>query len=484
MRAVFVRMTLSRSSVSSRALALVGSRLLLAASFALCAASALAPCSAEAAGPKTGVVAGSGTNVGGLFTAGADGAEYVLPSLARLKVAPGSMLRVFPKSQQLQLAPGSKTTTYSFALMRGRVDVTVPSKPKSAVLCSLGKVSAVVSAGQAVIVAHGDESTVASLDGDVRTLAAEHWQTLVPGTLSHFNGDQGSAPEPLVAAPTLLAGQRLWFSPGDPVPLSGFAFDKVAGAEQYELRLQAPDGAGAQTRSVRGRTRLEDPFAPVPPGQYQVSVRSVDREGIAGRWSKPEGVRVVGVTLPPGGYSAGGDIFIGKGQEVRFSNTDGLEMTYEGAGRYVPASGAVSLYRGETTMVSFRVPGSVYPTSARLRPRGLYAHVALGPKRAVWPTDPVQIAVELRSKDGEAVPAWIELKTEVKLGIEPIEVTFTRDGNRLIGTVPPTEHPGPWVLRVEVKDQFGAVLGRDFLEIAKAPARPLGKATSARVASK
>jgi hypothetical protein len=161
-------------------------------------------------------------------------------------------------------------------------------------------------------------------------------------------------------------------------------------------------------------------------------------------------------------------------------------MTYEGAGRYVPASQAVSLYRGETTMVSFRVPGSVYPTTARLRPRGLYAHVTLGPRRAVWPNDAVQIAVELRSKAGEAIPQWVELKTDVRLGIEPIEVEFTRSGNRLIGTVPPSVNPGPWVLRVEVKDQFGALLGRDFLEIAKAlPAPPPpAKTISARVASK
>jgi hypothetical protein len=195
-------------------------------------------------------------------------------------------------------------------------------------------------------------------------------------------------------------------------------------------------------------------------------------------------VRVVGVTLPPGGYSAGGDIFIGAGQEVHFSHTDGLEMTYEGAGRYVPASGAVTLYRGETTMVSFRVPGSLYPTTARLRPRGLYAHVALGPSRAVWPSDPIQIAIELRNKDGAAIPQWLELKTEVKLGIEPIQVAFTHDGNRLVGTVPPTDKAGPWVLRVEVKDQFGALLGRDFLEIAKAPPKPPSKAPSASLAAK
>jgi len=460
-----------------------GSPALLAACFALCGICVLLPSPAHAAAPKTGVVAGSATNVGGLLTAGADGAQYTLPSQARLALAPGAVVRVFPKSQQLQLAPGSKTTTYSFSLIQGRVDVTVPAKPKSAVLCSIGKVSAVIGAGQAALLLHGEQATVASVDGDVRTLAADRWQTLTPGTLTHFSGERGSAPEPAVAAPTLAPGQRLWFSPGDPVAVSGFAFGAVAAADRYELRLRAADGT-TQLRLVRGRTRLDEPFAPVLPGQYELTARSIDAEGGEGGWSKPEAVRVVGVTLPPGGYAAGGDIFIGKGQEVHFSNTDGLEMTYEGAGRYVPASQAVSLYRGETTMVSFRVPGSVFPTSARLRPRGLYAHVAVGPSRAVWPTDAVQIAVELRSKEGEAIPQWLELKTEVTLGIEPIEVAFTRDGNRLVGTVPPPSKPGPWVLRVEVKDQFGALLGRDFLEIAKAEPQPPAKALSARVASK
>lgn len=468
-------MTLSRSTLRSKAL--------FAASFTVCAACALPPSSAQAA-PKTGVVAGSGTNAGGVFTAGSDGAEYVLPSQARLSLSPGTAVHVFPRAQELQLAPGTKTSTYSFSLVHGRVDVTVPAKPRSAILCSLGKVSAVVSAGAAALLSHGDQATVAAVDGDVRTLAAEHWQTLAPATLAHFAGDHGTAPEPTAAAPVLSPGQRLWFSPGDPVAISGVGFGKVDTAEHYELRLRAADGSGEQRRSVRGGTRLDDPFTPVVPGAYEIAVRSVDREGVAGPWSKSEPVRVVGVSLPPGGYSASGDIFIGKGQEVHFSNVDGLEMTYEGAGRYLPASQAVSLYRGEFTLVSFRVPGSVFPTSARLRPRGLYAHVALGPKRAAWPTDAVQIAVELRNKDGGGVPDSVQLKPEVTLGIEPLDVKFTRDGNRLVGTVPPRDEPGPWVLRVEVKDQYGSLLGRDFLEIAMAPTRPPVKTQTARVASK
>jgi len=456
---------------------------LLAAS-ALGVALLLPPCSAEAAAPKLGVVAGSVTNMGGVLTAGPEGAEYLLPSQARLLLAAGASVRVFPKSQQLQLAPGAKTTTYSFALMHGRVDVQVPAKPKSAVLCSIGKLSAVVSAGQASVLSHGDDSTVAAQSGDVRTLLDDHWQTLAPATLAHFGPGRPGTPEPAIAAPAFASGQRLWFSPGEPVPIAGVTLARVNDADHYELRLRARDGSGEQLRSVRG-LRQDDPFVPVAPGQYELAARSVDRDGLPGPWTKGEPVRVVGVSLPPGGYASGGDIFIGSGQEVHFSNTDGLEMTYEGAGRYVPASQAVSLYRGETTVVSFRVPGSLFPTSARLRPRGLYAHVALGPKRAVWPTDPVQIAVELRSKDGEPVPQWLEPKTEVKLGIETIDVNFTRDGNRLVGTVPPVDKPGPWVVRVEVKDQFGALLGRDFLEVAKAPPlRAPAKTTSTRIASK
>jgi hypothetical protein len=471
-------MTASRSNerIQTRVVSLTGLTLAL-----LCAVSSN---DARAAAPKAGVVAGSGTSAGGVFTAGTNGAEYQLPSQARLLLAPGAAVRVFPVPQQLQLTPGAKTPTYSFALLQGRVDVTVPGKPKSAVLCSIGKLSAVVSTGQATLLSHGDKATVANVAGDVRTLLNERWQTLAPSTVARFGEGQSGVAEPTVPAPRLAPGQRLWFSPGDPVAISGVRFQPVPSAARYELRLRAPSDGAEQRRSVVGETLLTEAFTPVAPGEYQLAIRAIDGEGIAGAWSASDVLRVVGVSLPPGGYTSGGDIFIGKGQEVSFSNTEGLEMTFEGAGRYVPASQGVSLYRGETTVVSFRVPGSVYPTTARLRPRSAYAHVQIGPSRAVWPNDSVEIVVELRTHAGQSIPEWLELKPEVKLGIEPIEVGFKREGNRLVGVVPATAVPGPWVLRVEVKDQFGALLGRDFLEIATAPAAPAPEKPVARVASK
>jgi len=55
----------------------------------------------------------------------------------------------------------------------------------------------------------------------------------------------------------------------------------------------------------------------------------------------------------------------------------------------------------------------------RLRPRGLYAHVALGPSRAVWPTDPIQIAVELRSAPGGGTAALVSLPTTITAPVPP-----------------------------------------------------------------
>jgi len=52
--------------------------------------------------------------------------------------------------------------------------------------------------------------------------------------------------------------------------------------------------------------------------------------------------------------------------------------------------------------------------------------------------------------------------------------------------VPPARTAGPWVLRVDVKDQFGLPLGSDFLEIVGQPAkaRTTKRAQASRGASK
>ena len=132
----------------------------------LCAA---APSARAESGPrKPVVVSGSATNAGGVISTSVEGAVIELPSRAHLRVAPNSSLRVFPLPQLLALTPGPRTWTWSFALQSGRVDVELPKAGRNAVLATMGKLSAIVTAGHAAFRVDGGEAVIHSLLRRVR----------------------------------------------------------------------------------------------------------------------------------------------------------------------------------------------------------------------------------------------------------------------------------------------------------------------------
>jgi hypothetical protein len=410
--------------------------------------------------------------MGGVFTASADGAVFELPSRSRLVVAPNASLRIFPLPQLLALSPGARTWTWSFSLQSGRVDVELPSTGRTAVLTQMGKLSAIVTLGHAAFRVEGNEATAVNLEGDVRTLLGDHWQNVPLGFLATLSKDDPNAiAKQGVMAPTLLGGQRMWFAPNETVAMHGFHWNRVAGAQRYDLRIRRfTDGSVVDQRSTT-QMELADALKPVAPGRYSVTVRSVDARGLEGSWSPETEVRVIGVVLPPGGYSNDQAIYLGIGQHVQFTNTDGLEMTYLGAGKYFPAAQGASLYRGQKTVIGFRMPGALETAVARLEPRDIFADVRIAPKRAVWPRDPISIDIQLKSKTGGEIPSFLQVLPVVSLGTDPVEVRFERQGNVLHAVLPPSTTPGPWVVRVDVADQYGVTLGHDFLEIAAQPKR-------------
>jgi hypothetical protein len=103
-----------------------------------------------------------------------------------------------------------------------------------------------------------------------------------------------------------------------------------------------------------------------------------------------------------------------------------------------------------------------------LAPRTARARVEITPRRASWPKDEIDIRIALEDASG-AVPSKLRMKPRVLLGLQPIGVKFVGDGARLHARVRPRSGSGPWVLRVEVEDQFGVSLGRDFVEIVHEP---------------
>lgn len=439
----------------------------------VCASGATAQ--AEGGPRKPVVVSGNAQNNQGLYTTSDSEAVIELPSRAHLRIAPNSSVRVFPLPQLLALTPGPRTWTWSFALQNGRVDVELPKTGRNAVLASLGKLSAIVTSGHAALRVVDGEATASNQEGEVRTLLNDHWQTVPLGWLATLSKEDANAvAKPGLPGPTLTFGQRMWFAPSESVAMHGYRWLPVPGAARYELRVRhLPDGKVIDLLGT-SKTELTQGLKPVEAGRYSLALRSIDARGMEGSWTPEAEVRVIGVVLPPGGYTTEQAIYLGAGQQVQFTNTDGLEMTYLGAGRYFPAAQGAGLYRNQKTVIGFRMPGVLDTAIARLEPRGLYADVHIGPQRALWPRDPISIDIQLKSKTGGEIPSFVQAVPTVTLGTEPVDVSFTQNGNTLHAVVPPSAAPGPWILRVDVADQYGVALGHDFLEIADQPRKKPG----------
>ena len=70
---------------------------------------------------------------------------------------------------------------------------------------------------------------------------------------------------------------------------------------------------------------------------------------------------------------------------------------------------------------------------------------------------------------GRPVDKDVKAKASVFVNVTPVQIDWKRDRNLLSGVVPRGKGTGPWVVRVEVADDTGSVVGRNFLEIAPEP---------------
>jgi hypothetical protein len=133
-----------------------------------------------------------------------------------------------------------------------------------------------------------------------------------------------------------------------------------------------------------------------------------------------------------------------------------------------PAPTTVGLAHNESTLVRLRVPGSSDEAKLQLEPDRLQARVTIGPKAAQWPADHVTIVVELTDAGGREIPAEADIGAAVTVNLTPVDVKWTRTGRTMRADLPPSTGTGsgPWVVRAEVKDKRGTLIGRDFLEVA------------------
>jgi hypothetical protein len=251
--------------------------------------------------------------------------------------------------------------------------------------------------------------------------------------------------------------------------LSGGANAKVHAAanpavDHRELSLFRVEG-DKRSKLSEAEMHGEAELPKLAPGRYEVTARAVDKFGVESASSKPITLRVIGAELPEGARVSDDAILLGRAGRLKLIGADGLEASYGRATLFIPVPNDVGLARGESTLLRLREPGGKDELGIKLEPRTLKADVEIGPKTASWPADPLSITVKLFDHRGRPVNDDLKVKPHVFVNVHQVEPTWTHTGNQYTAKLTPSSDQGPWVVRVEVLDDFGEQAGRDFIEL-------------------
>jgi hypothetical protein len=376
---------------------------------------------------------------------------------------------------KLQLGPGSgDTVTQVVKLISGRVDVEIPFSrvPRTAVLFQAPhKASAVAKGGHSIAIADANRVTFAAVDGDMLAASGNDWRTLPSGVVRGFVGSDPTPQEHAVpGVPVIGVAQPLLLALGGGAPSAKVQVGGVSQADHYELSLWRVGEKGHDLVRRLDARGASGEISDLLPGHYEVTAHAVDSAGIFGKESVAHSLRVIGADLPEGARFENGAVLLGQHGRVTLIGADGLEASYGVSSHFVRAPDTVGLSRGDSTLLRLREPGTTDEVKLGLEPRTLHAAVEISPKSAHWPQDKIDVTVKIFDARGRAVSDAVKVKTTVLVNIQPVEVSWARTGNVLTTRIPAASGRGPWVVRVEVSDEFGDPAGRDFLEIAGADA--------------
>lgn len=424
------------------------------------------------------LVAGDVQKHGPSLVAGEHGATYELRGGAVVEFAPNSEF-AFQPSLKLKLRKPNEpeTVTRAVRIAHGSAEVTIPEgrpEPTAVMFRAPSKMSAVAKEGKAAFDVSSDRTSSVARHGEMLVGVGTDWKPLKAGFVRTLAPEDPTAlPRAILAPPAVTADKQLAIVAGEGT--TGFTanWSTVKDADHYEaalVRLETGKPVGVSRQSGPA---LAASFAALGAGMYGVVVASVDRAGVRGNASEPVVVRVLGIDVPEGARAQDGVIVLGKNQRVGLRGATGLEVSFGASPLFSPAPNSIGLAHNEATLVRLRVPGAKEEARLQLEPDRLSAKVTIGPKAAQWPSDRITIEVELTDAGGHGVPEDAVVAADVTVNLAPVDVKWTRTGRTLRAQLPSSTATGsgPWVVRAEVKDKRGALIGRDFLEVAAAAQR-------------
>jgi hypothetical protein len=403
----------------------------------------------------------------------------VKAAAADTRTLPGGAVLTFSKDAKyelgrpirLQLAPtgSDKTTVQVIKLTAGRVSVTIPEakNPRTAVLIQAPrKVSAVAKGGQSLVITATDRITVAAQRGEMLSALGNDWKALPSGVVRSFGGGVTSE-QAVPAAPELRVDSSMLLALNGAVSTQLHALPNQAVAYR-ELSLYRIDGnKRSKLNELEWRSDRQQ-LPQLEPGRYEVQARAVDRFGVESAVSRPLTLRVIGAQLPEGARLSQDTILLVRSGRVKLVGADGLEASYGHASMFIPVPKDVGLARGESTLLRLREPGAKEELGIRLEPRTLKADVDIGPKTARWPGEALEVRVKLFDHHGRPIADELKNKPQVFVNVGQVQPIWTHTGNIYSAKISPASGAGPWVVRVEVTDDFGDLAGRDFIELGAA----------------
>lgn len=391
----------------------------------------------------------------------ADGVTVVIGSDADVKRMPGTNLSL----------EGNKTTqAHVYQVNQGRFEVIIPDSQKNQVAVLVvgprGQ-SAVVSGGHATAYVDGDSIRFTADGSGMLTGKGSRWRKLSAGMVRKVNLQTGAATDrAMLSAPDVDVKKPLSWALSGKENTTSVSFKALPHAERYQVALLRKEGSQLSLVTSTITPTAHADLAGATPGNYLVLARAIDDTGAPGPVSAVEPVRVMGVELPPGAEATKDAILLPPSQRLPLVAADGLKMTYGSGNYFVDAPNTVGLARGATTKVRFRDVDSNQELELTLAPHTVNADVSLGPQTARWPRDAVSVKIGLTDATGQPLSLDQKVNVAVTINLEPQDVQFKRTATGLEGKLqPPKSSAGPWVVRVEVKDQLGRVAGHNFLEV-------------------
>ncbi len=412
------------------------------------------------------------------------GATVRLPGGALVRLEPGAKLRLV-RTMMIPLRSNDGTIAQVVRLESGTALVTVPAAYayRTAVMFQFSATRNVL-AKEGITAAHAGPEGVSAgavLGVALVTTDGRAWQLLRQGRGRRFApGATEGVDYALLRAPAVLPSARLGLhQPGRPPPT--LRWNPVEGAIAYDLRL-TQDGRQEPLRALRvPAAQTSIAFDGLAPGAYALALQTVDAQGVPGAPSEPMPLTMLDVALPLGvAIGESGQIRLGAHQRLSLSPIDRVQASLGLDAPFGPAPAQVGVGSQGARLVRLRQEGDESSVELLLVRRPLRALVELGPATAHWPATPVRVSVRLVDELGQPFNPPPPVQPQVRLGLELLEVAWQADGATLTATIEPQPLAGPSVLRVEIEDDRGQIVGRNFLELVpEAPAPPPAPAVHA-----